>query len=129
MALILLGRHPVTGEAWWYHTEPRLHPFTPEEMDLKKAMDIDIRERQYAEALNNSFTWERGGDGVALSSTSHPNTCGIRLHAWAPWYKRFWWWLTGQIHLNPAHLETVEIEVEHNENGAPVSNLRIRPRE
>jgi hypothetical protein len=117
VTLILLGRHPVTGEPWWYHTDPRLHPFTPEEMDLKKAMDIDERERRCAEILNNSFTpvvyaIGHGGDGGALHSTRHPETRGVRLHAWAPWYKRFWWWLTGQVHLNPAHIETVEIDIE-----------------
>jgi hypothetical protein len=33
MTLILLGKHPITGEKWWYHTENGLRPFTPEEMD------------------------------------------------------------------------------------------------
>jgi hypothetical protein len=136
MTLILLGKHPTTGEKWWYHTENGLVPFTPEEMDLKKAMDIDERDRRNWEIFNNSFNpprcptcgRQRGsdgsnfnalepcctcdGDGVALYATAHPRTRGVRLHTWAPWYKRFWWWLTGQIHLNPASLETVEIDID-----------------
>jgi hypothetical protein len=103
MTLILLGKHPITGEKWWYHTENGLRPFTPEEMDLKKAMDIEEERRAWEVFDDTDLSRFHEGDGIALSSTAHPI---------APWYLRLWWWVTRRYRLNPKSLETIEIELD-----------------
>ncbi len=58
MSLIILGKHPVTGEKWWHHDFGV--PFTPEEMAAKAAEDKERWERTAVEILNQPFETPNG---------------------------------------------------------------------